>query len=398
MASLEIKPVETRRERKRFLMLPWQLYRDDPNWIPPLRQVQAEMVNYRKHPFYIENEIQTFLASRDGRPCGRIAAIINHGHNRRYQERRGFFGFFETIDDEEVSAGLFDAVRDWLAERDIRAIRGPCNPSLNYELGLLIDGFDTPPTFMMTYNPPHYERHVEAYGFQKTQDLYAFWGHIDMLDKLDRKLWFVTEESIRRFDITTRRFDKSRFHEDVRSFLKIYNGALDRTWGHVPMTDAEVNHTARSMRFLLVPEMTTAAIIDGEPIGSCFGMLDYNPRIKAINGRLFPFGFLRLLWNRRAIKRVRLIATTVLPQYQMMGVGVVLLARILKDAIDWGIEEGEFSWVLESNHLSCKTLQRGGAKITKTYRLYDYGPGEKYAAADPDQSSQTGDEQEHAPS
>jgi GNAT superfamily N-acetyltransferase len=377
MSTLVIKPVETRRERKQFLNLPWQLNRDDPNWMPPLRRNQEEVVGYRKHPFYEKNKIQTFLALRDRQPVGRVAGIINYGHIERYHDERGFFGFFDCIDDQEVANGLFDAVRDWLAGHDIHAMRGPCNPSLNYEVGLLIDGFDTPPFFMMTHNPPFHERLVEEYGFRKAQDLFAFWGHMEMIEKLDRKLWFVTEESVRRFKITTRRFDRKRFHEDVRSFLKIYNSSLERTWGYVPLTDAEVQHMANSMRHLLVPEMTTAAVIDGETIGSCFGMLDYNPRIKAINGRLFPFGFIRLLWNRRAIKRVRLIATNVLPEYQMMGVGVVLLARILKDAIEWGIEEGEFSWVLESNHLSRKTLERGGAKRTKTYRIYDYPPGEE---------------------
>jgi hypothetical protein len=374
MANLEIKEVTTRGERKQFLHLPWQLYRDDPNWVPPLRRNQKEMVNFAKHPFYVENEIQTFLAFRDGQPCGRVAAIINHAHNERYSEKRGFFGFFESVDDQEVASALFDAVCDWLAERRIDAVRGPCNPSLNYEVGLLIDGFDTPPTFMMTYNPPYYEQLVEGFGFRKTQDLYAFTAHIDMLANLDEKLSFIVEESKRRFKITTRRLDKSRFRKEIRTFLRIYNQSLDRTWGYVPLTDLEVDHLANGLRYLLVPEMTSAAEIEGEAIGACFGILDYNPRIKAIDGRLFPFGFLRLLWNRRAIRRVRMVSTNVIPEYQMMGVGVVVLARILHDALDWGMEEGEFSWVLESNHLSRASLERGGAKRAKTYRLYDYGP------------------------
>lgn len=381
MSDLVIKPVETRRERKQFLMLPWQLYRDDPNWIPPLRRSQEELVGYRHHPFYDESEGQTFLALRDGQPCGRILGIVNHAHNNLYKERRGFFGFFESVDELEVAHGLFDAVRDWLAEREIKAIRGPCNPSMNYEIALLIDGFDSPPTFMMTYNPPYYEQLVETYGFRKTHDFYAYYGHVDMVDTLDKKMAFIVEESTRRFNITTRRLDKSRFRTDVRAFLDIFNRSMERTWGNVTMTEAEVDHMAKDLKFLLVPEMTTAAEIDGEPMGACFGMLDYNPRIKAINGRLFPFGFLRLLWNRRAIKRVRIVATNVLPEYQMMGVGVVLLARILTDGLEWGMEEAEFSWVSEANHLSKKSLERGGAKRIKTYRMYDYGPGEEDAAA-----------------
>jgi GNAT superfamily N-acetyltransferase len=192
-----------------------------------------------------------------------------------------------------------------------------------------------------------------------------------MLEQLDKKLSFVAAESSRRFNITTRRLDASRFHQEVRMFLDIYNKSLVNTWGFVPLSDAEVDHMAKSMKHLIVPEMTSIAEIDGKPIGAMFGLLDYNPRIRDIDGRLFPFGFLRLLWNRRGIKQIRLISTNVLPEYQRWGVGLVLVARLVPDVLAWGIQEAEFSWVLESNHLSSSTLQRGGAKLYKTYRVYD---------------------------
>ncbi len=147
-----VRTVETQSDRKQFLLLPWQLYKGDPHWIPPLRLNQEELLNFRKHPFYETNEIQTFLAVRDGKPCGRIAAIVNHAHNQRYNEQRGFFGFFESVDDLRVAGALFDAARHWFAERGIKQIRGPMNPSMNYECGLLIEGFDEPTTLMMTYN------------------------------------------------------------------------------------------------------------------------------------------------------------------------------------------------------------------------------------------------------
>ncbi len=371
MSDLVVKAVATRKERSQFFHLPWQLYRDDPNWIPPLRRNQLELLNYKPHPFYEYSEIQTFLALRGGCPCGRVAAIINRAHNQRYQEDRGFFGFFESVDDTDVADALFDAARSWLKDRGMTAIRGPMNPSMNYECGTLIDGFDTPPTFMMTHNPPYHDRLIEHAGLEKTQDMYAFWGHVDMLQTLDKKLEFVVEEVKRRFDIKLRTLDRSRFNEDVRMFLDIYNRALVGTWGFVPMSEAEVDHMAAALKYLIVPEMTTAAEVNGETVGAVFGLLDYNPRIRQINGRLFPFGFLRLLRNKKAIKRVRLVSTNVVPEYQKWGIGVVLMARLLPDALAWGIEEGEFSWVLESNHLSYSTLKRGGAKITKTYRLYD---------------------------
>jgi hypothetical protein len=372
--NLVVKPVRTWWERRQFLALPWEINRGDPNWIPPLRTNQKEMLGFKHHPFYDDAEGQAFIALRGGRAVGRVHAIVNHVHNRHYKENRGFFGFFECIDDQEVADGLFEKVRNWFAAKGITQIRGPVNPSLNYECGLLIDGFDTPPMFMMTHNLPYYPRLVEAAGFAKVEDMFAFWGHIDMLDKLDKKLAFVIEECQKRFNIKLRRLDRRRFGEEVRMFLDIYNQSLQGTWGFTPLSKGEIDHMAASMKQLVVPEMTTVAEIDGRPVGAQFGLLDYNTRIKQIDGRLFPFGFIRLLWNRRAIKRVRLISTNVIPEYQMWGLGLVIAARLVPEVKDWGIQEVEFSWVLESNKLSYGTLKRGGAKISKTYRLYDSLP------------------------
>ena len=210
-----VKPVVSRRERKQFLTLPWQFYRDDPNWIPPLRQNQKALLGYARHPFHEVAEVQTFLAFADGQPCGRIAAILNHTHNNYHNERLGFWGFFESIDDQEVANKLFDAVRNWMAARDIHQLRGPCNPSLNYECGLLIEGFHSPPTFMMTYNPPYYQRLVEDYGFRSSQDLFAYWAPVEMVYKLDKKLAFIAAEAQERFAIQVRPIDKSRLKQEI---------------------------------------------------------------------------------------------------------------------------------------------------------------------------------------
>lgn len=376
MPSLSVIPVQSRREKKQFLELPWRLYKGDEYWIPPLRGNQKELVNYTKHAFYEKNEIQTFLASRDGQPCGRVAAIVNYGHIERYNDRRGFFGFFECDDDHQIAAALFDAVKTWFAERDIVDFRGPMNPSMNYECGLLVEGFDSAPFFMMTYNKPYYGRLIEECGLCKVQDMYAFWGHVDMLAELDKKLEFVVKEATRRFGITIRPLNTRRFKEDVRIFLNIYNDSLQGTWGFTPLSEGEIDHMASSMKHLIAPEMTCIAEVDGSPIGATFALLDYNPRIKKIDGKLFPFGFVRLLWNRRAIKRMRILSTNVVPEYQRWGIGLVVLNGVVPAVVEWGLEEGEFSWVLESNHLSYSTLKRGGAQITKTYRFYDYGPHE----------------------
>ncbi len=371
MGKIVIKRVESGGDRRRFLDFPWTLYRNDPNWIPPLRANAKEMVGFVPHPFYARNSIQTFLALRDGEPCGRIAAILNRGHNQRYDERRGFFGFFESVDDQDVADGLLDAVRQWFFEQGVFQLRGPTNPSLNHELGLLIDGFDSPPTFMMTYNPPYYERLLENYGLRKSQDLYAFWGHRSLLPAISEKLQPVVEGILGHYDVTLRPLDRSRFREEVEMFLSIYNRALTNTWGFVPMSPDEVRHTAKGLQHLIVPELAVAAEVDGRVVGVTFGLPDYNPRIRAIHGRLFPFGVFRLLTNKRGIKRVRIISTNVLPEYQRMGIGLLLMHGLVPQAMAWDLQEAEFSWVLESNKLSFGALKKGGAKITKTYRIYD---------------------------
>jgi GNAT superfamily N-acetyltransferase len=372
MANLEIQRVTTSRQKKLFLEFPWTLYKGDPYWVPPLRDNQKEMVNYKPHPFYARNRIQTFLAVRGGEVVGRIGAILNHGHNIHYNERRGFFGFFDCRDDQEAAHGLFDAVRAWFSEQGIYQLRGPMNPSQNYELGLLVEGFDSLPTFMMTYNPPYYQRLIENYGFEKTQDLYAFWGQLDMLPPIVSKLQPIAEQIVERYNVKIRTLDTKRFHEDVKTFLSIYNQSLSNTWGFVPMTPGEVEHMALGLRWLIVPDMAIVAEIDGKVVGASFGMPDYNPRIKEIDGRLLPFGVVKMLTNKRAIKKIRLISTNVLPEYQMYGIGLVLMYGLMPRAMDWGLEEAEFSWVLESNSLSYGSLKKGGAKITKTYRLFDF--------------------------
>ena len=374
MVDLQVRPVETQAEQKRFIRLPWRTYANYPCWMPPLVMAQEELLGFRPHPFYEKSRSQSFLASRGGTDVGRITAIVNAGHIERYREQRGFFGFFECEDDPAAARALFGAARDWLHAQGMTCIRGPANPSLNYECGLLIEGFDTPPFFMMTHNRPYYAGLVEDNGFHKVEDLFAFFGHMSMLESIDQKLGVMVEGVKERFGVTVRPLDRRRFAEEVRMFLNIYNSSLTGTWGFVPLTAGEVDHMAASLKHLIVPELALVAEVEGKPIGTVFCLLDYNPRIKAINGRLFPFGFLKLLWNKRGIKRMRAISTNVIPEYQAWGVGLVLHAALVPRLYEWGMDEVEFSWVLESNHLSRRTLERGGALVTKKYRLYQDDP------------------------
>jgi GNAT superfamily N-acetyltransferase len=333
------------------------------------------MVGYHHHPFYDRNTAQTFLAERAGRVVGRVAAILNQDHIDTYGERRGFFGFFESEDDPETAHALLDAVRGWCADRDVHALRGPMNPGINYVPGMLVEGFDMPPTILMAYNPPFYPRLIEGYGFRKVHDLFAYHGVKSMLPASTAKLGPISDQIIERFGVRVRTLDRSRFTEDVEAFVDIYNRSMVKHWGFTPLSKAEIRHMARDLRWLLVPELAVTAEIDGRLVGAAFGLLDYNPRIKAIDGRLFPFGLVRLLWNRRAIKKIRLMAANVLPEYQMMGIGLVLLRAIVPLAEKWGLEECEYSWVAESNTLSRGSLEKGGATRQKTYRIYDWPAG-----------------------
>ena len=367
MRQLVVQPVRTRRERGQFLDLPWSVYRGDPLWVPALRHSQQQLVGYRPHPFYRAAEIQTFIALR-GEPVGRIAAIINHAHNRIHGERRGFFGFFESVDEREVAESLLAAARAWLAERGIHSMRGPVSPSFNYEMGCLIEGFDSSPGFLMPYNLPYYGRLLEACGLAKSQDLYAYLGHTSMTANLDEKIVRVAEEATRRFEI---QFRPMKGPADLRTYLQIHNQANRGHWGFVPLTEAEIQHAALGLRWLVEPRFTAIAEVEGRPIGAMLGLLDYGPRIRQSGGRLFPLGLPRLLLGRRRIKRLRIVSALVLPEFQLWGVGIALIHRLRPELLAWGIGEVECSWVAESNPLSQGTLERFGTRRAKTYRLYD---------------------------
>ncbi|MEI8210998.1 MAG: N-acetyltransferase [Planctomycetota bacterium] len=371
MNSYEVTPVENKRDRREFMELIWRLYRNDPNWIPPIRMNQEELVGFRPHPFYENGKCRAFLARKDGNVVGRIVGIINGGHIARYKEQRGFFGFFECIDDSSAANALFQAAGQFLKAEGMTDVRGPCNPSLNYEIGTLIDGFDTPPTFMMTYNPPYHDRLIQGFGFEKVQDLFAYDANMDMLKTIDPKISQMCAQVQERFNVTVRPASRRHFSREVQLFLGIYNRALQGTWGFVPLTDAECKALGTSLKMLIDPSVTSIVEVNGEAVGVGLGLPDYNPIIKKIDGKLFPFGFLSILFGRKKIKKIRLVSTNVVPEWQRWGLGLVLLNRMLPDCMARGITDAEFSWVLESNHLSRGSLERGGLTPSKTYRLYD---------------------------
>lgn len=377
-----VRPVSSRRDRRRFQNLAWTIYapdgRRDPNWVPPILSQERQLLGWGHHPFFDHAQSVTLLAERTGRVVGRLAVFINEVHNAKYNDQRGFFGFFECVNDAPVARSLFDAAAAWLKLRGMTSVRGPVNPSLNYTCGLLVDGFDRPPCFLMTYNPPYYGDLLESCGFTKSQDLYAYEMDTSVLAKATERYKPAVLAALERTNLVLKRFDLSRkrYQQQIESYLDLYNRSLEGTWGFTPLQPREARHIADELRFVIVPQFALFAEMEGKPIGAVLALLDYNQILRTLNGRLFPFGFVRLLLGRKHITAARCMAMTMAPGYQNAGMSVVLMDNLVDAAKTWGsrgngIKTYEFSWVLESNHKSRGTLERLGTKVTSTYRIYD---------------------------
>jgi GNAT superfamily N-acetyltransferase len=369
--NVVVRPVASWWDRRRFQRLAWSIYAGDPNWVPPILAQERQLLGWGHHPFFDNAEIVTLLAERGGRVVGRLAVLVNHVHNRKYNEQRGFFGFFECVNDAGVARELFEAGHAWLRQRGMTTVRGPVNPSLNYTCGLLVDGFDRPPCFLMTYNPPYYATLLESCGFAKSQDLYAYEMDPKLLAAITERYKPAVLAGLERFKLVMRPFDPGKFLQEIQAYLEIYNRSLEGTWGFTPLQPGEARHIGRELRHIIVPQFAVFAESDGQPIGAMLALLDYNQIIRKLNGRLFPFGFVRLLAGRRHITTARAMALTMVPGYQSSGLGIVLLDNLVGAAATWGIKRYEFSWILESNASSRGSLERAGTKISSTYRLYD---------------------------
>lgn len=374
--TLTVRPTASRSDRRRFQQLPWSIYapsgsRQDPNWVSPILAQERELLGWGRHPFFDHAECVTLIARRANRAMGRLAVFVNHIHNSKYNENRGFFGFFECVNDVTVAGALFDAGRAWLRQRGMTAMRGPVNPSLNYTCGLLIDGFDHPPCFLMPYNPPYYPALLEACGLSKSQDMYAYEMDTTLLAKATERYKPAVLSALQDTHLVLRQLNPKRYEQEIATYLDIYNRSLDGTWGFTPLQPREAQRIAEELRHVVVPQFAVFAEIDGRPVGAVLALLDYNQILRKLNGRLFPFGFLRLLTGRRHITRARAMAMTMIPGHQNAGLSVVLMDHLVVAAANGGIERYEYSWVLESNTKSRGTLQRLGTKITCTYRIYD---------------------------
>jgi len=373
---IEIREARDRRSRKAFLHLPFDLYRDDPNWVPPLRSAHAKLFA-GKTAFFEHAEIALFLAERDGRAVGRIAAIHNTAHNAHYNDRVGFFGFFEcSPDDAEAARALVGAAEAWLGERGLDTIRGPVNPSMNAECGVLIEGFDYPPMVMMPYNPPAYADLLEAAGFGKCKDLYAYLIHDKGLlpgtEKHERLVRTASVLRRRHPEITLHCLDMKTYQQDILRFLGVFEEARRQNWGYVPLTKEEILETASEMKMVVDPEIIIFAEVDGEPAGALIAIPNISGALKAVNGRLFPLGFLKFLREMKRVDQMRVLGIAALEKHRAKGITALLLMEVILRSIERRYHVAEASWVLEDNDMSNRTISKGLSPTRyKTYRIYE---------------------------
>lgn len=356
-------------DRRQFINMAWDIYRNDPHWVPPLKLDMQTLLNPRKHPYHQHATTQLFIAEQDGSIVGRIAAHVNHRHNEWWNDRVGFFGFFESIDNQTVVDGLFERARDFLRQQRCSHIRGPFNWSTNEECGLLVDAFDQDPVIMMTYNPPYYPNVIEKAGLEKTKDLYAY--HIEDAAAIPERLERGVNILKKRYPFSLRPLDMKNFWDEVELVKKVYNSAWSKNWGAVPMTDAEFEHLAKDLKMIVNPDLCYIAKMDGDVVGFSLTIPDANQAIKHTDGKLFPFGIVKLLWHMRQVNFVRVLALGVIDKYRNHGVDAALYYETFRRGIEMGFNSGEMSWILEDNYPMRNALEKMGAEIYKTYRIYE---------------------------
>jgi hypothetical protein len=369
MSSLEIRPIASKRDTKDFIKFQWEIYKDFPNWVPPLIMDRKKLMDREKNPFYKHSEAEFYLARKNGKIVGRIGAIINHNHNKEHNENIGFFGFFECINDQVIADALFKTAIDWLKAHKVEAVRGPVTPSVNDEYGLLIDGFQYPPVFLMSYNPPYYADLISKAGFKKAKDLYAYQMRQETV--FDAKLVRGSEMLKKREGLTFRTLNIDDFDNEVKRIKALYNRAWQYNWGAVPMTDEEFDMLAKDLKPVFIPELVLFAEYKGEPIGFSLSLPDLNvPLIHNRSGNLITGLFYMMLYKRK-IHRARIIVLGVVKERQHTGAGVVLFHETARRGVDLGYYEGEAGWVLEDNVMMNRGAELMKGNRWKTYRIYE---------------------------
>jgi len=369
MGTAEITQVKNRKDLREFLTLPYLLYRDDPNWVQPLWTVQKQLFESREHPFFGHGEIQCYLARRDGHAVGRIAAILDDDFNRVHKGSAGFFGFFESINDLEVSRALLEVARNWVSGRGARFMRGPMNPSANYECGLLVEGFASPPQIMMTYNPQYYAQLIEGAGFRRAKDLYSFYLTAD--DLVVQRAERIAQHALEAKGVRIRAIEMKNFESEAQRVWEVYNSAWSANWGFVPMTREEFFFLAHELKDIAVPDLVLMAEASGRLIGFMLALPDINQALRHTRSRFLPLLVFNILFHKRSIRSMRVVLLGVLEEFRTTGVAAALYTETIRRGLRLGYQDCEMSWVLDDNVLMIRSIELLGGRRLKTYRIYE---------------------------
>ncbi|MCP4231774.1 MAG: GNAT family N-acetyltransferase [bacterium] len=373
--DITVNAVTSFMDVRRFVRFPWAVYRGNPNWVPPIKFERKWVISAKKNPLFHCGEGDFFIARKDGEISGTIAVFVNDAFNRVQRERTAFFGYFEAVDDPEVVRALISTAGSWARDRGMETLRGPADVIANEKCGLLVEGFDMLPAVYMNYNPPYYGALLEGAGLTKTVDLYAYEvSAIDFsedgasgFDRIKR----ASEIVRKKYDIDIRNIRLLKFRDEIDHVKEVYNTAWAQNWGFTPLADREFDHLVKALWLVLVPDLCVFAEINGEVAGFLLGVPDVNPVIKKLNGRLFPFGLLRILIAKSRVKRMRVIALGVTEEFRGSGVEAALIERVIERANARDYTSAELSWVAEGQTSIINLLEGIGAERIKRYRMYE---------------------------
>jgi GNAT superfamily N-acetyltransferase len=369
--ALEIRPVASKRDLTTFIKLPWRLYRNELTWVPPLVFERRQFLDRQKNPWFEHGEAEYFLAWRDGEAVGRITAQVDRIFNQFQDNTWGLFGFFECEDDPETAKALLDAAEAWLRARGRDRMVGPMDFTMNDECGVLVDGFERPPIILTNWTHRYYPALLEGAGMAKAMDTLMWELEIAGRDKVNPAIWTVAERVESKHGIVVRPMRKKDIHAEIDRFLEVYNAAWEKNWGFSPLTEKEVRHYAKTLKPLLDEHWAFIAEKDGETVGAALSLPDYNQVLKHLNGRLLPFGWLKFLWYRRKIDRVRVFALGVKREYQHTGVAARFYELHFDSAEITPQTYGEMGWILESNTSMNRAMEGMGGTVVRRYRLYE---------------------------
>lgn len=372
-SDVAVTPVQSAADKRAFIQFPYELYKGDVNWVPPLMMERQDFLNPKRNPWFEFGSAELFLARRGGKVVGRIAAVNDPRYNEFHGTRQGGFGMFECIDDAGVARALFDAAAGWCKAQGFTSMMGPVGFSTNYECSVLVDGFDAPPVVMMAYNPRYYPALYEACGMAKAKDLWAW--ELSSSVPPPEKVARIAEKMRQREGVVVRPVNMKDFAAELQRIKDIYNAAWEKNWGFVPMTEHEFDHMAKEMKQMVVPALLLVAEVEGQPVAFSMTIPDANIALKAANGRLthfgLPVGLAKLVWASRKIRRLRLITLGIKEGYRKRGIDAILYLDTLRAAKELGYTGGEISWTLEDNHLVNRAIESMGGRKYKTYRLYE---------------------------